>query len=76
MAEYKSVFDVPPIDVEEYYKNIRDGLLETEEKILATDREFYLECMNGKTLKERDSLVEIRDGLILYFNIYRWLKDN
>lgn len=49
--------------------------LKAEQKYLKTDRDRYIECMNGKLLVDRKTPQEIRDGLILYWNVYRFIVD-
>lgn len=51
-------------------------LLDNEQQYLQTHRELYLECLNNKPLKDRKTAQEIRDGLILYWNVYRFIIDN
>ena len=46
-------------------------LLPKEQEYLQKDRELYLECLNNKPLSERKTAEEIRDGLILYWNVYQ-----
>lgn len=63
---------------------ISTELLEAEKQHLKEDRELYLECLNYETLADRclnylrstDSKQEeierkIRDGLILYYHVYK-----
>jgi hypothetical protein len=54
-----------------------DALLCEEQKALETDEKLYLECMNGKLLKDRKTKMEIHDGLIL-FQVYKYkhIKNN
>ena len=51
------------------------GELKNEQTYLKTDRDRYMECMNGKPLSERVTPQEIRDGLILYWHVYRFIVD-
>ncbi len=41
---------------------------------LANDTAFYLECMNNLPLKDRKTRQEIRNGLILFWNVYKHIK--
>lgn len=49
---------------------ISQELLADERQILQSDRERYLDCMNQKLLKDRHTPQEVRDGLILFHNVY------
>jgi hypothetical protein len=53
---------------------IPQELLVAEEQALQHDRELYLDCLNDKPLKERQTPQEIRDGLILFHHVYRLIK--
>jgi hypothetical protein len=58
--------------------NDRDILkkeLENEQKYLKNDRDRYLDCLNNKPLSDRITDLEIRSGLILYWNVYRFIID-
>jgi hypothetical protein len=55
---------------------INKEILETEEFLLERDREFYLECLNNKPLKDRKTEQEIRDGLILFWHVYVYIRNN
>lgn len=49
----------------------RQHFLKAEEKwMVGKHRNLYLECLNGKLLKERKTDQEIRDGLILYHHVF------
>lgn len=50
---------------------ITKELLDEETVALKTDRDGYLECMNGLLLRDRKTAREVRDGLILYHHIYK-----
>lgn len=49
----------------------RDALLDEEAKALQNAADLYLECLNGKPLKDRHTPQEIRDGLILFHHVYK-----
>ncbi len=53
----------------------RDVLLAAEDKALADDRELYLDCLNNKILRDRQAENEVRQGLILYHNVYRFIRE-
>jgi hypothetical protein len=55
-------------------REILAGELENERLYLETDNEFYLECLNNKPLAERVTDLEVRDGLILYWHVYRHIR--
>lgn len=42
-----------------------DRALEVERNVKEKDWPLYLECMNGKTMKERVTPLELRSGCIL-----------
>lgn len=44
-----------------------------EAAALASDSKLYLECL-GRPLKDRTTLKDIRDGLILYWHVYRVIR--
>ena len=48
--------------------------LPLEQKALAEDRDFYLECLNNFLLKDRRTKRDIRDGLILFWHVYVKIK--
>ncbi len=48
--------------------------LPLEQKALAEDSALYLECLNNLPLKDRKTKQEIRDGLILFWNVYCHIK--
>ena len=50
--------------------------LPKERLFLEVHRELYLECLNGKPLSERVTDQEIRDGLILYWHVFRKIFDS
>jgi hypothetical protein len=52
-------------------KDLIEELLPQEKEHLLKDRERYLECLNNKPLSERKTEREIRDGLILYWHVYK-----
>jgi hypothetical protein len=54
--------------------DIAPEILEAELSYLQTDKELYLECLNGRPLKDRTTPEEIRDGLILFHHVYRHIK--
>jgi hypothetical protein len=54
---------------------ILQSQLANEQNYLLTDRDRYLDCLNGKPLKDRKTPEEIRNGLILYWHIYRHIVD-
>lgn len=72
--EYDSVWDVPPIDHDKQYSDEIAEKLEQEAEILKTDEKFYLECMNGKPLKDRIETQEKFDGLVLWWVYQRCKK--
>lgn len=49
--------------------------LANEQEFLKNDYDRYMECMNNKPLKDRKTPQEIRDGLILYWHVYRHIVD-
>ena len=50
---------------------LREHFLKAEKNWLAgKHRNLYLECLNGKLLKDRKTDQEIRDGLILYHHVF------
>jgi hypothetical protein len=49
--------------------------LTAESEYLRDDRDLYLECLNGKPLKDRTEKQEVRDGLILYHNVYLAIRN-
>lgn len=51
-------------------------LIEEVEILLSKDSALYLECLNDKPLSERETDIEIRDGLILYWNVWQHILDN
>lgn len=53
---------------------IDDSILAEEQKALETDAKLYLECLNNKLLKDRKTEREIRDGLILFHSVYKFIK--
>ena len=55
---------------------IPDELLKNEIEYLKKDKDFYLECMSGKTLAERTEFVEKRDGIILHNNVYLSIRQS
>ena len=55
-------------------KDTRDGLLAEEEIALRDNSELYLDCLNGKLLRDRKTPDEIRQGLILFHHIYKVCK--
>lgn len=57
---------------------ILDSQLDNEKNYLKNDRERYLDCMNGITLADRKGKTyqEVRNGLILYWHVYRKIVDN
>lgn len=49
----------------------RQHFLPAEESWLTgKHRDLYLECLNGKLLRDRKTDKEIRDGLILYHHVF------
>lgn len=54
---------------------IAPEILEAEQLALETDKAFYMECLNDKPLKNRHTLQEIRNGLILYWHVYRFITN-
>jgi hypothetical protein len=57
-------------------QEILESLLGEEQQWLTTHRELYLECLNNKLLKDRKTDLEIRDGLILFWHVFRSIVDN
>lgn len=55
---------------------ISEELLEKEKEYLKMDRELYMECLNNKPLCERVTRQEKRDGLILYWHVYKVCSAN
>ena len=53
---------------------IPEDVLIAEQQALATDRDRYLECL-VTPLCERRTQQQIRDGLILYWHVYRRIVD-
>jgi len=45
-------------------------MLEEERLALETDRDLYLECMNGLPLKDRPQ-EKMKDGFILFHHVYK-----
>ncbi len=67
------LFSMPTTTEEDRNKEnikILKSQLSKEQEYLRVDRDRYLECLNGKPLKDRKTAQEIRDGLILYWNVY------
>ena len=56
-------------------KLITDRMLEIERVALDTDKTMYLECLNNKPLTERNDKQEIRDGCILFWNVYCLIRN-
>ncbi len=69
------IFDLPKVDTAARDRAIRDEQLGAEAQALETDRDFYLECLHGQPLKDRTTPQEVRDGLILYWHVYRSIRD-
>ena len=44
-----------------------DHLLPYEETFIATDNVKYMDCLNNKPLKDRDTDNDIRQGLLLFW---------
>lgn len=53
----------------EMVRRFRELRLPEEERLLREDGEFYLECLRGVPLSERESTFDARQGLIL-FGVY------
>jgi hypothetical protein len=49
--------------------------LTAESEYLRDDRDLYLECLNGKPLKDRTEKQEVRDGLILFHHVYEAIRN-
>ena len=45
--------------------------LKVEKSVAPRDWEFYLECMNGKSMSMRKGAQELRDGCILTHHVYK-----
>ena len=73
MGNMGSLFDIPSVPEPDYQADV-DLLLRDEEKALRDDSVLYLECMNDKPLKDRKTPKELRDGLLLYWQVYRVCK--
>ena len=56
-------------------REILERELKNELSYLSNDRERYLDCLSGKPLSDRQTDQEVRDGLILYWNVYRRFFD-
>ena len=52
------------------------SVLQKEEQALKEDKDLYLECLNNKPLKDRKTEQEKRDGLILFWHVYMFIKNN
>lgn len=57
-------------------KQIPPDILSEESRALDTDAALYLECLNNKPLRDRTTPQEIRDGLILFHHVYKFIKSN
>ena len=55
---------------------IDQWLLDEEQEYLRTDRIRYLDCLNQKPLYQRLTDTEIKDGLILYHHVYKFIVDS
>lgn len=44
--------------------------LVAERDVPEAERELYLECMSGRPMKDRTTYQDIRDGSILFWNVY------
>jgi hypothetical protein len=51
-------------------QELRQHFLKMEEGYLKTHRNLYMECLNGKLLRDRKTDQEIRDGLILFHHVF------
>jgi len=50
-------------------------VLSQERTALAADRDLYLDCLNNRPLRDRHTDDDIRDGLILFHQVYRTIRD-
>lgn len=55
---------------------IDNEILDQEKEALEKDADLYLDCMNNKTFLERKTEQEKRDGLILFYHVYKFIKQN
>lgn len=56
------------------HPDLTQEVLDAEAVALASDRELYMECMNGKGFDQRLTEQEIRDGLIIFHSVYMRIK--
>jgi len=56
--------------------NVPQEVLAEERVALEKDRVRYLECLNGKLLKDRETDQEKRDGLILFHHVYKHIVNS
>jgi hypothetical protein len=51
-----------------------DAALAIESKVPEDDMDFYLECMGGLPMSERETPQELRDGCILIHHVYNKIR--
>jgi hypothetical protein len=51
-------------------------LLVKESEYLETHKDLYSECLSDKLLKDRYTDQEIKDGLILFYNVFLRIINN
>jgi hypothetical protein len=54
---------------------ISQEVLQAELQYLQDDNGLYLECLNGKPLKDRTTTQERHDGLILFHHVYLTIRN-
>lgn len=58
------------LQAEQEMQDLKRLIKEEQEILQGEHRELYLDCMNNKLLKDRQTPQEKRDGLILYFHVW------
>ena len=56
------------------HPDLTEEVLDQEAGYLENDREYYLECMDGKPFADRHTYQEVRDGLIIFHHVYRFIR--
>lgn len=54
---------------------VEQSVLDQERIALETDKALYLDCLNGRPFSERTTPLDIRDGLILFWRVYIFIKN-
>lgn len=58
------------------HPELTDHVLAMEKEALMRDKKLYMECMNYRRFCDRETIEDQRQGLIIFWSVYIFIKNS